>query len=89
MPFYEVIYETGAYSVAEYADEKEALGALKSHHTRATNGEVGGPPGHPAERIVKVFVYDQHPYDSLIADATGAHESNYSAKPTKELTGWQ
>lgn len=59
--FVEVIYETGAKSVAEYADEQEALAALEAQHSKATTGEAGGPFGGPAERIKKVLTYDEHP----------------------------
>jgi len=63
MPFYEITYETGTMSVAEYADDAEAEGAIKAHNDRARNGEPGGPIGQPAERIAKVRVYSGHPND--------------------------
>ena len=70
--FYEITYETGRVSVAEYATEDEAKSALAEQHRRATNGEPGGPvathpaglagePNWAAERIAKVRVYDKHP----------------------------
>lgn len=59
--FYEITYETGRVSVAEYVDEAEAQAALADHHRRALDGEPGGPIGQPAERIAKVRVYDVHP----------------------------
>jgi hypothetical protein len=61
MPFYETVYETGRMSVAEYQDDDEAKSAIGEHHRRAVMGEVGGPIGQPAERIVAVFVYGEHP----------------------------
>lgn len=61
MPFYEIIYETGAHSMAEYASDDEAMEALSAHMQRATRGEQGGPSGHSAERIVKVLSYGSHP----------------------------
>jgi hypothetical protein len=72
VPFYEIVYETGRMSVAEYADDAEAQSALGEQQRRATAGEMGGPnAGHPAglvgeptwaaERIAKVYVYDTHP----------------------------
>ncbi len=61
MPFFEVVYETGASSVAEYDDENEAISAVKAHHERAIKGEAGGPTGHSAERVVKVLMYKTHP----------------------------
>lgn len=63
MPFYEICYETGRMSVAEYASDEEAQSALKAHNDRAVNGELGGPIGQPAERIAAVYVYKQHPND--------------------------
>jgi len=61
MPFYEVVYETGSYSVTWYSSDEEANQALKTHNDRAKSGEVGGPTGHPAERVAKVYVYAEHP----------------------------
>jgi hypothetical protein len=63
MPFYEVIFETGTRSVAQYADDEEMLGAVGAQHSRATSGQSGGPPGHPAERVTKVEKYETHPND--------------------------
>lgn len=63
MPFYEVIYETGSKSVAEYPDDEAAIAAVTAQHQKATTGQPGGPTGHPAERVVKVLAYDQHPGD--------------------------
>ena len=57
----EVIYETGAKSVAQYDSEEEAKTALEAHHNRALSGEAGGPYQGPAERIKRVLIYDQHP----------------------------
>lgn len=73
--FYEIIYEPGTKSVAEYADDTEAQTALQAHHDRAKNGEPGTPQSAirqdiagttnvgtwAAERIKKVLVYDEHP----------------------------
>jgi hypothetical protein len=71
VPFYEVTFETGRSSVANYADEAEAHRALKEHNRRAMSGEAGGPvaghgggPGNPnwaAERIAVVREYAKHP----------------------------
>lgn len=63
MPFYEIITEPGTSMIANYENDEEAIGAIKAHHNRAINGDVGGPTGHPAERIVKVLKYDVHPGD--------------------------
>jgi hypothetical protein len=61
MPHYEVIYETGEVSVANYADDAEAMKALTEQNLRATTGRDAGPQGGPASRIAKVFIYDEHP----------------------------
>jgi hypothetical protein len=61
MPFYEIAYETGRMSVAEYANDDEAKMALKAHNDRAVSGLAGGPIGQPAERIAAVYVYANHP----------------------------
>jgi hypothetical protein len=63
MPYYEIITEPGSSMVANYENDEEAIGAVKAHHARAVNGDVGGPTGHPAERIVKVLKYEVHPGD--------------------------
>lgn len=80
MPFYELIFETGAKSVAMYEDDAEALRATQAHHLRAVNGETalasasGSDPqsDRPAERIVKVLKYDQHPGDFMESQALSA-----------------
>lgn len=61
MPFYEIVFETGRMSVANFADDEEAASALKEHVRRATAGEAGGPIGQPAERVAVVYKYNQHP----------------------------
>lgn len=75
MPFYEIIYEPGTKSIAEYADDAEAQSALAAHKERALSGQPATPESsvHPdpdapatvgtwaAERPIKVFVYDTHP----------------------------
>jgi hypothetical protein len=69
VPYYEIIYETGAHGVAFYENDEEMASALKAHHARAASGERGGPGGHPAERIAKALEYEDHPAD-LMADQT-------------------
>lgn len=61
MPFYETIFETGSRAVAEYKNDKEATDAITAHHEKAVTGQPGGPTGHPAERVVKVLKYKEHP----------------------------
>jgi hypothetical protein len=63
--FYELIFESGAHSVAFYESEEEMLDAVKAHHERATKGEDGGPSGDVATRIVKVLAYEQHPSEAF------------------------
>jgi len=63
MPFYEVVFETGRVSVAEYADDAEALEGCGEHDKRAREGGQSGPQGGPAERIAKLYKYDRHPND--------------------------
>lgn len=59
--YYELITEQGTSMVADYKDDDEMLAAVKAHHERALEGKLGGPSGHPAERIVRVEKYSEHP----------------------------
>jgi hypothetical protein len=79
--FYELVFETGAKSVAYYDSEEEMQSAVTAHHLRAINGEPAMPldrsaermdldPSEkqplgevPAERIKRVFAYEDHPAD--------------------------
>jgi hypothetical protein len=61
VPYYEVITEPGTSMVMEAENDETALRGIKEHHARATRGEAGGPTGHPAERVKRVLVYDEHP----------------------------
>lgn len=70
--FAEVIYETGAHSIISYEDEAEMLAGLKEQQRRAIAGERGGPTGHPAERIKKVLLYDEHPGDYMLSGLVDA-----------------
>lgn len=63
MPYYEIITEPGSSMIANYENDEEAIAAVSAHHKKAITGEVGGPTGHPAERIVKVLKYEVHPGD--------------------------
>jgi len=71
MPYYEILYETGAHSVADYADDEEMFAAVGAHHARALAGEKGldVPGGHNAERVVKVLKYDGHPGEGVEVSA--------------------
>lgn len=72
MPFYEIAYETGRKSVAEYADDEEALAACKEHDRRARDGQQAGPQGGPAERIAKIYKYESHPNDYNLEQTASA-----------------
>jgi|SRR6266576_1208971 len=76
MPWYEIVYETGNHSVAFYGSDDEANVALNAHQERARSGETAtpqstertdigaipsAPTSWPAERIAKVYKYDDHP----------------------------
>lgn len=65
MPYYELIYEDGSFSLANYADDDEALSAAGAHHERATKGEpalLSDTDGRVrASRIVKVIRYEESP----------------------------
>ena len=63
MPFYEVIYETGEYSVLTADSDDEAMKHVKEQHRRAMEGELGGPGNWPATRVARVLKYDEHPGD--------------------------
>lgn len=85
--FYEIIYETGNYSVACYENDDEALQAISEHHRRAVSGEPAQATNSqmgPAERIVKVLKYDEHPANFLesqavpVGDVTSAVEEAIS-----------
>ena len=71
--FYEVVYETGVNSIMQVDSEEEALNAIAEQHRRAKMGELAGPQGGPATRVVKALKYDKHPNewnpgDSLTKD---------------------
>jgi hypothetical protein len=78
--YYEVIYETGAHSIAQYDSDEEAISAITEQHNRAKNGMLGGPAGttHPAERIVRVLKYHRHPVE--LNEAQLANADDMSAK---------
>lgn len=61
MPFYEIVYETGNVSVAEYKDDAEALEGAGAQDQKAREGGQAGPQGGPAERVAKIYKYAEHP----------------------------
>jgi hypothetical protein len=96
LPYYEVIYEDGSHSIAQYDDDDEALSAINAHVERAKQGIPGTAANStprvdldiatlpveqqrwPAQRVAKVYVYDEHPAD--YAD----HASTLSADVAKK-----
>jgi hypothetical protein len=70
---YEVIWEDGSHSLANYENDDEMKSAVGAHHNRAVKGESGGPAGGPAGRIVKILKYDSDPAES--SDALSADEA--------------
>lgn len=78
--FYEIIFESGEVSVANYESDEEALAALTEQNTRAKSGGKNGPQGGPATRIARVLKYDVHP-GSLNEDG------NLSADEVKSAMG--
>ena len=72
MPFYELTFEPGTSAVAFYDSEDEMKSAVAAHHQRAVKGEPGGPIGQPAERVVAVRQYEEHPNDYNLADTLSA-----------------
>ena len=75
---YEVIFEDGSYSVAEYGSNEEALSACGAHHQRAMRGEPAlAGTNVAAVRVIRVLKYDAPPGDlykdmTLSADVAGA-----------------
>jgi len=105
LPYYEIIYEPGTISVAQYESDEEALSALKAHNERAKTGMPATPqstartdlaPGDvatvgtwPAERIKRVLVYDQHPGDYAIGDLVDAEALKASVTEAIDASGMQ
>lgn len=72
MGYAEIVFETGARSLMQYDNESEVADFVKTHTERAMAGEPGGPTGHPAERVARVYYYDSHPSEedkAVSADA--------------------
>ena len=86
MAFYEIIYEPGTFSVANYATNEEALAAVEAHNSRAVKAEIGGPSGHRAERVVRVLKYDKHPSEYNVDQTMGAEVALESVREAVEST---
>jgi len=74
MPFYELIFETGDDSITEAESDEAVLVGVRNQHERAKRGEVGGPAGARAERVVRVLRYERHPAD--LPTAVSGDEAN-------------
>lgn len=59
--YYEIVYEDGTGSVADYPDDDAARSAVLEQHNRAKTGQKNGPQEGPANRVVKVYAYATHP----------------------------
>lgn len=59
--FYEIVYEDGTVSVADYPSDAVAQTAIMEQHNRAKTGKKNGPQEGPATRIAKVWSYETHP----------------------------
>jgi hypothetical protein len=73
MPFYEMIFEDGSYSIAFYETDEEGVAAAEEHHNRAKRGErallSADDSNVRAVRVVRLLKYDRHP-DDLLAEQT-------------------
>ncbi len=59
--YYEIVYEDGTVSVANYGSDEEASSAILAQHERAKAGGKNGPQEAVATRVAKTFVYGSHP----------------------------
>ena len=75
MSFYEVIFETGEYSVLEADSDDKALEFAKEQQRRAVAGESGGPGGWPATRVARVLKYDEHPGEYIASGMVSAKDA--------------
>ena len=86
MPFYEVIYENGTFSVMCTESDDETIEGVKAHHERAINGEAGGPDGREAVRIKRVLRYERHPDDYNKEQKINAKDLTAITKEMDDLT---
>ena len=78
--YYEIVYEDGSVSVADYASDADATAAILEQHNRAKIGGKNGPQEATATRIAKVFVYAGHPGDYGAGGGLAADEVLASVK---------
>lgn len=76
---YEIIWETGDHSLANYDSDEEMLLAVSGQHNRARNGVEGGPAGQPALRAVKVLKYESDPSEGTDALSLDVAKSELNA----------
>jgi len=88
MVFAEIIYETGAHSIACYDSDEELLSAVSEHHKRAAEGgKASDGSQNAAERIVKVLKYDRHPADETSVSSEVALEEVKAAVEANSADG--
>lgn len=69
MPHYELIYADGESSIANYADDEEALSAIAACNAKAESGQLIHSSWGPDERpyiqqpVTRVLVFGAHPVD--------------------------
>jgi len=78
--FYEIVYEDGTVSVADYPSDDAATAAVMEQHNRAKAGVKNGPQEASATRVAKVFVYPTHPGDYGAGGGLAADEVLASVK---------
>ena len=78
--YYEIVYEDGTVSVADYPSDEAATSAIMEQHNRAKSGQKNGPQEANATRIAKVFVYTNHPGDYGAGGGLAADEVLASVK---------
>ena len=57
MPYFEVIFENGDFSLVNAESEEAVVEACRIQHERAKSGLPGGPAGERAERVARVLPY--------------------------------
>lgn len=78
--YYEIVYEDGTVSVADYPSDEAASSAILEQHNRAKTGGKNGPQEATATRIAKVYVYPAHPGDYGAGGGLAADEVLASVK---------
>ncbi len=64
MPYYEIVFENGDFSLVNAESDEAVVEAAKIQHDRAKSGLPNGPAGDRAERVVHIYPYgDNDPAD--------------------------